>query len=411
MRTNTIRPAARRQAAQVRPAERVGAADGRPMEYVLAGRRDGGFLDDLADDGGGLHLVKHVERVVVGAQALADAQIPVFLDRIDHAAAPRLDPGQVADRGLRVAQGVDLMPGHAADIAVAGHELAVADNEIGAEQAGLHHVFDAGPALRLPDAGKFEGRLTGMELDGDLQLVGIAPRVLQQPGVAGVDLARRQHGAQPAAVAAVPVPAEGYAGLEPFPRAVRVILVEHAAPVVGPVIAGAVARPSVAADARSADQVGDRLGDRHVAAAADLIVVAELDDGRRSGQQEFGQRVLHAGILVFRRRRLADAGQHFVERVVVLIVRRPRRAADIFLMPLGERGVGQMKMRIDEARDDEAPRGVDDRFGLAVVIRTDMDDFVVLEDQGSGCEHMMAVAVPGDDIAVLNERAHTVSTI
>ena len=63
----------------------------------------------------------------------------------------------MADRRLRIAQGGDFVRAHAQDVAVAAHDLAVPDNEVGAEQAGIHHQFDCRPVFRFPDAGIFVG--------------------------------------------------------------------------------------------------------------------------------------------------------------------------------------------------------------------------------------------------------------
>ena len=82
------------------------------MKNICRKTSQGIVFNDLAEYRRHPHIIEHIERIGVRAETLADSHVLRFLDRVDDTTAPRFDPWKVANRGLRISQSSDFVPGH-----------------------------------------------------------------------------------------------------------------------------------------------------------------------------------------------------------------------------------------------------------------------------------------------------------
>ena len=191
--------AARRQASEVGPAQHLGAADRGRLESVprrahLVVHGDG--AGEVADQP---HLIEHVVREGVGADADRDARIHVASDRVHHHAAPREDGRAVRDRGAGVAQPLEVVGVRVVDLRMVVQEDAMADDEVGPQHADRVEPFDGRLAVAMDHLVELDDGLAGMGLHRQAAPSGLLQRLLEEALAAGVDLRGADHAGEAAA--------------------------------------------------------------------------------------------------------------------------------------------------------------------------------------------------------------------
>ena len=182
----------------------------------------------------------------------------------------------------------------------------------------------------------------------------------QQVGLAGVDLAWGQHGAQAAFVGGVDVEEKRHA-LAHAGHAVTLVG-EVGGGAVGPQlpVTAAVARRQVAAQAQAARGVAHRARGRHVALVPHLGIEAEFHDRGRPRQQQFREGALCRSQLVFSHRGRANGGQQPVQGGHVAGCAASLGRAIVVQPAPREGGVGDVQVHVHETRHHQLAAGVDD---------------------------------------------------
>ncbi len=189
--------AARRETADIAAPERPGAPHRGGVEHV----RRAGVAGILGDDPGEVrdqaHLVEHVVRVDVGADAHVDARLEVAPEMVERDAAAGEDRRAVGDRGAALGQAahvraraVPVGPGVVVQEDPVTHDGPLGEHAEVVEPLDRRHPAAAGDLVELRQ------RLRRVRVEAQVAPHRLGVSVPQQLRRAGIDLRRAEHAEQ-----------------------------------------------------------------------------------------------------------------------------------------------------------------------------------------------------------------------
>ena len=312
----------------------------------------------------------------VGAQRHVDLSLPIAAEVIHRLAVAGKGGGAMGDRCPGIGETVEIAGAAPPDVRVLVDEQRVPEDGAGTEKVDAGCVLEWRLAVPAHDFLKFESRLREVGGERASALARVGSRVAQRRFGAGLDLARIDDAAEPAARVLLRQVHDAD-GVFEVPPPSRLVPVEHELVPVLELPVG-VGEEGADVDAKSAPAR---------AVEPSLHRCREIDHGGDAAQQQL--RVGHLHRCQAARRVEGEGAGALVEPGVVHL-----GDAVVLSDPL-EGGFGvRMRMDVDEARHHEATRAVDAPVGGALPGAADMHDAIAGEGDVSAAQVVVPAAVP-----------------